>query len=61
MVSRFIAEKKHAPQRSLNKRVSGLGFQPSPKSPSATSDTRKTLYEIPNPVFEKEKLLWKMK
>ena len=26
-----------------NKRVSGSGFQPSPKSPSATSDTRKTL------------------
>ena len=25
---------------SYNKRVSGSGFQPSPKSPSATSDTR---------------------
>jgi hypothetical protein len=25
---------------SLNKWVSGSGFQPSPKSPSATSDTR---------------------
>ena len=31
-----------------NKRVSGLGFQPSPKSPSATSDTRRTLAEIPH-------------
>lgn len=29
---------------SLNKRVSGLGFQPSPKSPSATSDTRQPLH-----------------
>ena len=26
-----------------NKRVSGSGFHPSPKSPSATSDTRRTL------------------
>lgn len=32
---------------SLNKRVSGSGFQPSPKSPSATSDTRQPLYEMP--------------
>jgi len=32
--------------RSLNKRVSGSGFQPSPKSPSATSDTRRTLGDI---------------
>ena len=31
---------------SPNKRVSGSGFQPSLKSPSATSDTRKTLGEI---------------
>jgi len=29
-----------------NKRVSGSGFQPSPKLPSATSDTRQPLYEI---------------
>jgi len=29
-----------------NKQVYGSGFQPSPKSPSATSDTRKTLYDI---------------
>ena len=29
-----------------NKRVSGSGLEPSPKSPSATSDTRKTLYKI---------------
>ena len=29
-----------------NKRVSGSGFQPSPKSPSATSDTRQPLSEI---------------
>ncbi len=29
-----------------NKRVSGSGFQPSPKSPSATSDTRNTLSEV---------------
>jgi len=29
-----------------NKRVSGSGLQPSPKSPSATSDTRQTLYAI---------------
>ena len=41
MVSIFIAEKKHAPTTSLNKRVSGSGFQPSPKSPSTTSDTRR--------------------
>ncbi len=31
-----------------NKRVSDSGFQPSPKSPSATSDTRNTLVEIPH-------------
>ena len=31
---------------SHNKRVSGSGFQPSPKSPLATSDTRKPLSEI---------------
>jgi len=31
---------------SHNKWVSGSGFQPSPKSPSATSDTRKPLSEI---------------
>jgi len=35
-----------ATQTSPNKRVSGSGFQPSPKSPSATSDTRKPLSEI---------------
>jgi len=29
-----------------NKRVSGSGFQPSPKSPPTTSDTRKPLSEI---------------
>ena len=29
-----------------NKRVSGSGLEPSPKSPSATSDTRQTLSEI---------------
>lgn len=29
-----------------NKRVSGSGFQPSPKSPLATSDTRQPLGEI---------------
>lgn len=32
--------------RSLNKRVSGSGFQPSPKSPSATSDTRQPLCDM---------------
>ena len=31
---------------SNNKRVSRSGFQPSPKSPSATSDTRPTLGKI---------------
>ncbi len=31
-----------------NMRVSGSGFQPSPKSPSATSDTRNTLSVIVN-------------
>ena len=31
---------------SPNKRVSGSGFQPSPKSPLATSDTRRTLSNI---------------
>jgi len=31
---------------SPNKRVSGSGFQPSPKSPSETSDTRRTLSEV---------------
>ena len=35
-----------ATQTSPNKRVSGSGFQPSPKSPSATSDTHKPLSEI---------------
>ncbi len=34
------------PTGSPNKRVSGSGFQLSPKSPSATSDTRRTLSEI---------------
>ena len=29
-----------------NKRVPGSGFQPYPKSPPATSDTRQTLYEM---------------
>jgi len=29
-----------------NKRVSGLGFQPSPKSHSATSDTCKSMKRI---------------
>ena len=36
-------------QRSLhsyNRRVSGSGIEPSPKSPLATSDTRKTLGDI---------------
>jgi len=33
-------------ETSPNKRVSGSGFQPSPKSPSATSDTRQTLSEM---------------
>jgi len=46
MVSIFIAEKKHAPQQSLNKRVSGSGFKPSPKLPSANSFIRKTLGDI---------------
>jgi len=41
MVTIFIAEKKHAPQRSLNKRVSGSVFQLSSKLPSAISDTRR--------------------
>ena len=31
-----------------NKRVSGSGFQPSPKSPTATSHTRQTLGDSPN-------------
>ena len=31
---------------SPNKRVSDSGFQPSPKSPSATSDTHRALYPI---------------
>ena len=46
MVTIFIAEKKHAPQRSLNKRVSGSGFQLSSKLPSAISDTCQPLGEI---------------
>ncbi|MDF2955702.1 MAG: hypothetical protein OD815_001318 [Candidatus Alkanophagales archaeon MCA70_species_2] len=41
MVSIFISKKKYASQQSLNKRASGSGFQPSPKSPLATSDTRR--------------------
>jgi len=39
------------PFGSPNKRVSGSGFHPSPKSPSATSDTRKTLPKIFEPPF----------
>ena len=35
-----------------NKRVSGSGFQPSPKSPSATSDTRQPLSEMPEPALK---------
>ena len=35
-----------SPFGAYNRRVSGSGFQPSPKSPSATSDTRQTLGEI---------------
>lgn len=44
-----------------NKRVSGSGLQPSPKSPSATSDARNTIYEIPNPAFENKKYLYSFK
>ena len=38
--------------RSFNERVSGLGFQPSPKSPSVPSDTRQKLSEMPAVVFK---------
>ena len=36
-------------------------FAASPKLPTATSFMLKTLYEIPNPAFKKEKyiILWK--
>jgi len=45
------------PFGSANKRLSGSGIQPSPKSPSATSDTRQTLYAIPLHAFRNEMLL----
>ena len=32
-----------------NRWVSGSGFQPSPKSPSATLDIRQTIYLLKNP------------
>ncbi|GIV41535.1 MAG: hypothetical protein KatS3mg034_0845 [Vicingaceae bacterium] len=39
-----------------NKLLSGSGFQPSPKSPSATSDTRKMLVAMAGPAAT-EKIL----
>ena len=45
-------------ETSPNKRVSGSGFQPSPKSPSAPSDTRKPLCDMPLKYREGEKHVW---
>gem|GEM_PF-6399620 len=41
-----------------NKRVFGSGFQPSPKSPSATSDTRQTLGDMANIKHNREVIKW---
>jgi len=43
-----------SPFRSANKRVSGSGFQLSPKTPSAISDTRWPLSEIGGKVKYKD-------
>ncbi len=37
-----------------NRRVSGSGFQSSPKSPSATSETRNPVYDMAGEVKLKE-------
>lgn len=46
---------------SYNKRVSGSGFQLSPKSPSATSDTRQPLCKISRLALEVRLKQWKLK
>ncbi len=43
-----------------NKRVSGSGFQPSPKSLSATSDTRPAVVAIVSKRLKNRKNIWEV-